>query len=118
MGGHERTQQVLALLGRNSTYEVLSTMEATGGTATFAQIANATPHPAAILRAMAAYGFVVSLNGGTLDSDPRAETPFSLTAKGQAIMGHLLRLHLWMASRTTSAQDAGISLKSAYTEDA
>ncbi|MET7949415.1 hypothetical protein [Micromonospora sp. NPDC005324] len=118
MGGHERTEQTLALLGRQSTYEVLSTMDATGGTATFAQIASETPYPTAILRAMAAHGFVVSLHGGTLDSEPRAETPFSLTAKGQAIMGHLLRLHLWMASRTSSAPAAGISLKNAHTEDA
>ncbi|MEU1813038.1 hypothetical protein [Micromonospora aurantiaca (nom. illeg.)] len=109
MGDHERTAQTLALLRRRGTYEMMSAMDAMGGTATFAQIATQTPHPTAILRAMAADGLVVSLSSGTLDSEPRAETAFSLTTRGRAIFGHLLRLHLWIASRTSPAEGAGPS---------
>ncbi|WP_036346896.1 hypothetical protein [Micromonospora sp. CNB394] len=117
MGGPERLEQALALLARRGSYEVLSALDARGGTATFAQIAAEASSPTAILRAMAAYGFVVSVCGGSLDGDPLADTHFSLTAKGQAIFGHLLRLHRWVASRTSSAGGVGTSINSAQTEE-
>ncbi|NIL43746.1 hypothetical protein HCB17_23475 [Salinispora arenicola] len=99
MGDHERAEQTLALLARRGAYEALLAMHVRGGTATFAQIAAESPRPATLLRAMAAEGFVVSPRGGTLDGDPRGDTNFCLTTKGQAIFTSLLRLRQWMASR-------------------
>ncbi|WP_433531008.1 hypothetical protein ACQPYA_02455 [Micromonospora sp. CA-263727] len=79
--------------------ELLLAMHHRGGTASFAQIAAASPRPAALLRAMAADGFVVSPHAGSLDSESLDRTCFCLTGKGVAIVGRLLRLRRWLASR-------------------
>lgn len=99
MGDHDRTERTLTLLAQRGAYETLLAMHARGGTATLAQISSVTPQPLALLRAMAAEGFVVNLAGGTLDIDPRCETHFRLTGKGEAVFGHLVRLRHWLASR-------------------
>ncbi|GIJ12616.1 hypothetical protein ACFFMR_29050 [Micromonospora andamanensis] len=99
MGDHNRTEQTLALLARCGAFELLLAMHHRGGTATFAQIAAESPRPAALLRAMAADGFVVSPHAGSLDGEPLAEAHFCLTARGVAVLGHLLRLRHWLASR-------------------
>ena len=103
MSDHDRTDETLTLLARSGAYEVLCAMHNRGGAASFAQICAETPQPIALLRAMAAEGFVITPRGGTLDADPQSETRFCLTAKGEAIFGHLLRLRQWIASRTTPA---------------
>ncbi|GAB3160695.1 hypothetical protein GCM10027290_66980 [Micromonospora sonneratiae] len=103
MGDHDRTEQTLTLLARRGAYELLLAMHMRGGTASFAQIAAESPRPIDLLRAMAVEGFVIGLRGGTLDTDPRGDTHFCLTGKGEAIFGHLLRLRRWMASRTPPA---------------
>ncbi|WP_433530279.1 hypothetical protein ACQPYA_29580 [Micromonospora sp. CA-263727] len=103
MGDHDRTEQTLALLARRGAYEVLLAMHTSGGTASFTRIAAESPRPIALLRAMAAEGFVITSCGGTLDDDPHDETHFRLTPKGEAIIGHLLRLHHWLASRAPAA---------------
>ncbi|GLY98812.1 hypothetical protein [Actinoplanes sp. NBRC 103695] len=103
MGDHDRTDETLILLARHGAYEVLSAMHHYGGSASFAQISAESPRPTALLRAMAAEGFLISPSGGTLDADPHDETCFRLTAKGEAIFCHLRRLREWIASRATSA---------------
>jgi hypothetical protein len=42
------------------------------------------------------------MGSGTLDADPNADTHFSLTSKGEAVFGHMLRLHNWLASRAAA----------------
>ena len=103
MSDHDRTDETLTLLARSGAYEVLFAMHVRGGAASFEQISAESPRPITLLRAMAAEGLVVSPRGGTLDADPHSETRFCLTAKGEAIFGHLLRLRQWIASRTTPA---------------
>jgi hypothetical protein len=102
MSDHDRTEQTLTLLARRGAYEVLRAMHTRGGAATFAQISAESPRPLALLRAMAAEGFVVGMGSGTLDADPNADTHFSLTSKGEAVFGHMLRLHNWLASRAAA----------------
>ena len=106
MSDHDRTEQTLTLLARRGAYEVLHAMHARGGAASFAQIsAGAGSHrPLPLLRALATEGFVISPRGGTLDVDPPDEAHFCLTTKGEAVIGHLLRLREWMASRTSPAR--------------
>lgn len=106
MSDHDRTKQTLTLLARRGAYEVLHAMHARGGAATFAQISveAGTSQPLPLLRALAAEGFVISPRGGTLDVDPQGEAPLCLTAKGEAVIGHLLRLRQWMASRASAAR--------------
>jgi hypothetical protein len=103
MSDHDRTDDTLTLLAQNGAYEVLSAMHARGGSASFAQISADSPKPTGLLRAMAVEGFVISPHGGTFDADPPGETHFSLTAKGEAIFIHLLRLRQWIASRPPQA---------------
>lgn len=107
MGGHDRTDRTLILLARTGAYEVLRAMHTRGGGASFAEIAAEAPRPMALLRAMAAEGFVISPGAGTLDTDPRDETAFCLTVKGEAIFGHMLRLRQWIASRAAWATGSG-----------
>ncbi|ROO51283.1 hypothetical protein EDC02_6156 [Micromonospora sp. Llam0] len=78
------------------------TMQARGGTASFAQIAAGTQGPVALLRGMAAEGLLVAQDGGSLDDEPCGKTLFCLTVKGEAIFGHLLRLHQWLTSRSST----------------
>jgi len=103
MSDHDRTDETLTLLARSGAFEVLFAMHARGGDASFAQISAESPRPITLLRAMAVEGFVISPRGGTLDAEPHGETHFCLTAKGEAIFGHLLRLRQWIASRTAPA---------------
>lgn len=107
MSDHDRIDQTLTLLAKSGAYEVLRAMHVRDGAATFAQICAESPRPIALLRAMAAEGFVVSSSGGTLDAEPQAETDFRLTAKGEAIFGHLQRLRRWIASRAAPNRVAG-----------
>jgi DNA-binding HxlR family transcriptional regulator len=100
MSDHSRTDQALTLLAQPGCYEVLHALHARDGTATFAQIAAEARHALARLRALAAEGFVVSHSCGSLDTEPKAQTDFSLTAKGQAVAGHLIRLQSWAANRS------------------
>ena len=99
MGDHNGAERTLTLLAQSGAMELLLAMHHRGGTATFAQIAAASPRPAALLRAMAADGFVVSPHAGSLDSEPLDQTCFSLTSKGAAVLDRLLRLRRWLASR-------------------
>lgn len=103
MSDHDRTYETLNLLARSGAYEVLLAMHARGGAASFEQISAESPRPITLLRAMAVDGFVITTRGGSLDADPQAETHFCLTAKGEAIFTHLLRLREWLASRTAPA---------------
>lgn len=103
MSDHDGTDDTLNLLAQSGAYEVLSAMHARGGSASFAQISDDAPRPTRLLRAMAVEGFVISPRGGTFDADPHSETHFSLTAKGEAIFTHLLRLRQWLASRSPQA---------------
>lgn len=102
MGDRDRAGQTLALLARRGTYEVLLAMQARGGTASFAQIAAGMRSPVALLREMAAEGLLVTHDGGSLDDEPCGETAFRLTVKGEAIFGHMLRLHQWLTSRPSA----------------
>lgn len=47
---------------------------------------------------MAAEGLVVTLGGGTLDADPRNDTRFCLTARGETVFVYLMRLRRWLSS--------------------
>lgn len=102
MSDHDRAAETLTLLARSGAYEVLSAMYDRGGSASFAQISEAFPYPVTLLRSMAAAGFVVTPFGGTLDGVPGGETYFSLTAKGEAIFGHLMRLGQWITRRDSA----------------
>jgi hypothetical protein len=102
MSDHDRTERTLTLLARRGVYDVLLAMHAHGGAASFAQIAAVAPRPLALLRALAAEGFVVALAGGTLDVDPRGDTHFCLTGKGEAVFAHLMRLRGWLAARAAA----------------
>ena len=99
MRDHGRTDQMLALLARPGAYEVLHAMYSRGGTATFAQIAAEARRALTPLRSLAAAGFVISAYCGSLDVDPCAQTAFNLTAKGEAVAGHLARLRQWITNR-------------------
>ena len=94
-----RTDQPLTLLARPGTYEVLHAMYSRGGTATFDQIAAEARRALTLLRSLAAEGFVISAYCGSLDIEPRAQTAFNLTAKGEAVAGHLTRLRQWITNR-------------------
>ncbi|MEV0611157.1 hypothetical protein AB0I61_32905 [Polymorphospora rubra] len=100
MSDHDRTEHTLTLLARRGTYEVLRVMHEGGGFAAFAQISAGSPESIALLRALAAEGFVTGLHGGTLDDAPSGDTGFRLTSKGEAIFRRLLRLHQWTTTRT------------------
>jgi DNA-binding HxlR family transcriptional regulator len=100
MSDHSRTDQALMMLARPGCYEVLRALYMRDGTATFSQIATESRHALAHLRALATEGFVVS-RCGSLDAEPNAQTDFSLTTKGQAVAGHLIRLQSWAANRST-----------------
>lgn len=102
MSDHSRTDQALALLAAPGTNDVLQAMNRRDGAATYAQIAAELPRPLPVLRALAASDFVVSYGSGTLDVEPPAGTVFGLTAKGQAVAGHLDRLKQWIKSRSRS----------------
>lgn len=99
MSDHGRTEQALSLLARPGAYEILHAIHSRGGTATFAQITAEARQSLALLRALAAEGFVISPRSGTLDIEPSAPTSFCLTAKGDAVTGHLVRLQEWATSR-------------------
>ncbi len=101
MRDHGRTDQVLTLLARPGTYEALHAMYSRGGTATFAQIAAEARRALTLLRSLAAAGFVISARCGSLDVEPCAQTAFNLTAKGEAVAGHLTRLRQWITTRPT-----------------
>jgi hypothetical protein len=103
MSDHDHADETLSLLARSGAYEVLLAMHTRGGGASFAEISAESPRPIALLRAMAAEGFLFSPNGGTLDAEPHGEAHYCLTAKGEAIFGHLLRLRQWLNSRTAPA---------------
>lgn len=94
-----RIDRALALLARPGASGVLQAMYSRGGAATFAQIAAESRHALNLLRALAAEGFVVSYRCGSLDIEPCDQVSFSLTAKGEAVAGHLLRLRRWMTTR-------------------
>ncbi len=99
MDDQERIDQSLSLLARRGAYEALHAMYSRGGTATFAQIAAEARHALNLLRALAAEGFVISYRCGSLDIEPTAQTSFTLTAKGEAVAGHLTRLQQWITTR-------------------
>ena len=101
MRDHGRTDQTLTLLARPGAYEVLHAMHSRGGTATFAQIAAEARRALTLLRSLAAAGFVISAYCGSLDIEPGAQTAFNLTAKGEAVAGHLTRLQQWITNRPT-----------------
>ena len=101
MSDQGRIDQSLSLLATRGVYEVLHAMHSRGGTATFAQIANEARHALTLLRALAAEGFVISYKCGSLDIEPTAQTSFILTAKGEAVTGHLTRLQQWITARSS-----------------
>jgi hypothetical protein len=100
MSGQDRTDRILTLLGQRGAYKVFFAMGARGGTATFVEIAtSAGPDAAAVLRSMAVEGLVLSRCCGSLDLEPPAGARFCMTAKGEAVFGHLVRLQEWIAAR-------------------
>ncbi len=102
MSDDGRMNQTLTLLARPGAYEVLHAMHRRDGTATFAQIATEARRPLSLLRALSAEGFVTSYHCGTLDMEPDAATSFCLTARGEAVAGHLTRLQEWITNRAAS----------------
>lgn len=94
-----RIERSLSLLLKPGAYDVLQAMLSRDGTATYAQLAAEARNVPALLRALAAEGFVFSYRGGSLDVEPPAATSFYLTAKGQAVARHLARLSEWAADR-------------------
>lgn len=100
MSDHGRIDRALALLARPGAYDVLHAMYSRGGEATFAQIAEESRHTLTLLRALATEGFVTSRRCGSLDIEPCDQMSFSLTAKGEAVAGHLTRLRQWNAVRS------------------
>ena len=100
MSDHSRADQALTLLALPGSYEVLHALYVRDGTATFAQLATETPHALLRLRALAAEEFVVGHYCGSLDVEPSPQANFSLTAKGQAVSGHLVRLQEWAVERS------------------
>lgn len=105
MSDHSRTDQALTLLARPGAYKVLHAMHSRGGTATFAQIAAEARQPLSLLRGLAAEGFVIGHRSGTLDIEPCEQIHFCLTAKGEAVAGHLVRLQEWVTSRPARRGD-------------
>jgi hypothetical protein len=100
MSDHGRMDQTLRLLTRPGSYEVLHAMHVRGGTAVFAHIAAEARDALVRLRALAVEGFVIGHHCGSLDLEPSAQACFSLTAKGEAVTGHLVRLQEWAAGRS------------------
>lgn len=107
MSDHGRTDKTLTLLARPGVYEVLHAMQTRDGTATFAEIRTAARQPLALLRALAAEGFVRSYRSGSLDIEPCEGTHFYLTAKGEAVTGHLVRLQEWVTNHPTRRGSRG-----------
>jgi hypothetical protein len=101
MGDHSRTDQALTLLAQPGCYEVLHALYVRDGTATFAQITAEARHALLHLRALAIEGFIVGHSCGSLDVEPSTHTDFSLTTKGQAVAGRLIRLQSWATSRSS-----------------
>ncbi|WP_082772286.1 hypothetical protein [Actinoplanes sp. TFC3] len=99
MRDHGRTDRTLALLARPGAFDVLHAMYSRGGTATFAQITAEARRATALLRSLAAEDFVNSAGCGSLDFEPGAQTAFNLTAKGEAVAGHLIRLQELITNR-------------------
>ncbi len=99
MNDHDHIDRSLLLLAKRGTYEALRAMSDRGGAATFTQITAEARHALTMLRALAAEGFVMSAHCGSLDIEPPAQTTFMLTAKGEAVIGHLTRLQPWITSR-------------------
>ena len=102
MSDHCRREQALAVVTASGANEVLQAMYSRGGIATFAQIAAELPQPLTMLRALAAEGLMISYGCGTLDVEPSAAMIFGLTARGQAVAGHLNRLQEWIKTRSGS----------------
>ncbi|GAB1641504.1 hypothetical protein [Krasilnikovia sp. MM14-A1259] len=109
MSGPDRTHQMLTLLARPGAYEVLRAMRTRDGTATFAQIATEAPRPMAVLRSLAVYDLVIAPCCGSLDVDPCGTTYFCLTARGEAVIGHLDRLQQWAATRNSGRGNGGLA---------
>lgn len=95
-----RIERSLSLLASPGAYDVLRAMQSRDGTATYAEITSETRNGLALLRALAAEGFVFTYRCGSLDIEPPAATSFCLTAKGEAVTGHLNRLSDWAATRS------------------
>ena len=100
MSDHGRTDQALSLLATSGANEVLQAMYQRGGMATFSQITAELLRPLGLLRALATEGLVISYGCGTLDLEPPPGAVFGLTAKGQAVAGHLHRLQEWIKNRS------------------
>lgn len=105
MSDDGRIDRALALLARPGASQVLHLMYSRDGAANFAQIAAESGHALSLLRALAAEGFVVSYRCGSLDMEPCDQMSFSLTAKGEAVAGHLARLRRWMGTRSNRRGD-------------
>jgi hypothetical protein len=100
MDQDRRIDRALSVLTRRGAYDVLHVMRNYDGTAAYAQIAAVTRPALTLLRALAAEGFVSSYQSGSLDIEPLATTSFYLTAKGEAVAGHLEGLSEWAATRS------------------
>ncbi len=101
MSEDDRIEQAIAVLARPGTYEVLHALHTRSGAATFAQIAAVARQTPSLLRALAAERLLFSYHCGSLDIEPAAQTTFMLTAKGEAVAGHIIRLQHWITTRNT-----------------
>ncbi|WP_018803916.1 hypothetical protein [Salinispora arenicola] len=95
MSDHGRIEQTLTLLATPGVYEVLHAMR--GGPATFAHLHAEARKALPLLRALSAAGLVISPHSGSLDIEPHGQTAFYLTAKGEAVTGHIIRLRQSLA---------------------
>lgn len=98
MSDHGRIEQILTLLAKPGVYEVLHGMRSRGGTATFGHLHADVRRVLPLLRALSAAGLVISPDSGSLDLSPHRQASFHLTAKGEAIAGHIFRLQQSLAS--------------------
>ncbi|GAA0490763.1 hypothetical protein Ade02nite_23530 [Paractinoplanes deccanensis] len=99
MNSYNRNERTLTLLGRRGAYELLLALSVRDGSAAFSELEKEAPQVMPLLRALITEGFVTSAGPGTLDLEPGAELRFSLTAKGQAVTAHLVRIQQWLAER-------------------
>ena len=87
----------LRVLAQRGAGQVLRLLHTHGGVATFAQLAD-TPRVLALLRDFAAQGWLLT-NSGSLDITPPNAATIRLTAKGEAVAGHITRIHNIRAAR-------------------
>jgi len=112
MSDRERFRRgLLDLITRPGVVEIIVALHEHGGSATLAELqATGVSRPVPLLRSLAAAGQIRQPGGGTCDTPPALDTPFTLTAAGVGLASTLGeienwgRRHLPMASRRARCQ--------------